>query len=118
MEGTGEARRPDKITRPLADLLAPSGLLWLINATTFHPRGFALALVTDDDGMIVGWQLQGDGREPWRYGEDVETDERFAAAEAAFAAARNVPPAVVPIEADPLLLELRSTSPRHRRTGD
>lgn len=43
--------------------LRADGLLWLINATTFHPRGFALA-VDPDTGAFT---LLGDGLEPWRY---------------------------------------------------
>lgn len=72
--------------RPFADL-ADSGLLWLINAAVFHPRGFALALHRED-GEVVGWSLLGDGSEPWRFeGDDI--DSKFAAAEATFASARS-----------------------------
>lgn len=71
--------------RPLSEL-ADSGLLWLINATVFHPRGFALALHRQD-GELVGWSLLGDGTEPWQYEGDV--DDKFAAAEATFADARK-----------------------------
>jgi hypothetical protein len=47
--------------------LATSGLLWLINASVFHPRGYALALVPDDDGNYTTWQLHGDGSRPWQF---------------------------------------------------
>lgn len=68
--------------------LSESGLLWLINAVVFHPRGFALALSMDTlTGTVGGWELLGDGTEPWRYAEDI--DARFAAAEATLAAHRK-----------------------------
>lgn len=66
------------MTRPLSEL-RESGLLWLINRTVLHPRGFALALVVDGN-EVVGWQLLGDGTEPWSFGDD-ETD-LFARVEA------------------------------------
>jgi hypothetical protein len=56
--------------------LRNSGLLWRINASVFHPQGYALALVMLD-GRAVGWQLLGDGSEPWEYASD--SDEQFAA---------------------------------------
>lgn len=62
------------------DELRTSGLLWLINRTVFHPRGWALALVSRD-GEIVGWQLLGDGGEIWTFGDS--EDAHFAAAQAA-----------------------------------
>lgn len=68
------------------DELRDSGLLWLINASVFHPRGFALALHYEG-GEAVGWSLVGDGTEPWQY--DPAADDRFAAAEATLAAARQ-----------------------------
>lgn len=52
--------------------LRSSGLLWLINATVFHPRG---------------WCLFGDGTESWRF--DEQADPLFAAAEATFTALRR-----------------------------
>lgn len=64
--------------RPFIDL-RDSGLLWLINATVFHPRGYALALHVDASDAVTGWDLMGDGTEPWHYGDDM--NERFAAAE-------------------------------------
>lgn len=65
-----------------------SGLLWLINRTVFHPRGFALGFVRDDEaGEVTGWELLGDGAEPWRFDGDGE-DGLFAAAEATFNALR------------------------------
>ena len=60
-------------TRPLSEL-RDSGLLWLINRTVFHPRGVALALETDEAGVIVGWQLIGDGSEPMWFAPEDEAD--------------------------------------------
>lgn len=64
------------------EALRESGLLWLINRTVFHPRGFALALdIGRESGEAKGWALIGDGTEPWH--TTVETDdELFAKAEA------------------------------------
>lgn len=55
--------------------LGESGLLWLINKVCFHPRGFALAIVTDSKtGKIKGWDLLGNGSEPWRFTEEVDNE--------------------------------------------
>ncbi|HET8643236.1 MAG TPA: hypothetical protein VFM37_14965 [Pseudonocardiaceae bacterium] len=68
--------------------LSESGLLWLINAVVFHPRGFALALAMNTaTGEVTGWDLVGDGTEPWSYADPV--DDRFTAAEATLAAHRR-----------------------------
>jgi hypothetical protein len=71
---------------PLSELRT-HGLLWLINRVVFHPRGFALGLQRDDDsGEIIGWEMLGDGTEPWQFGslEDgtLIDDDQFAKAEA------------------------------------
>jgi hypothetical protein len=58
------------------------GLLWLVNRTVFHPRGYALAFHVEDDGTVTGWDMQGDGSESWNYADTVEEDESFAAVEA------------------------------------
>jgi hypothetical protein len=71
--------------RPFGELRS-SGLLWLINAAVFHPRGgFALAVVVRG-GEVVGWRLLGDGTEPWYF--DPPIDESFHAAEATLAKVR------------------------------
>lgn len=57
--------------RPFDELRA-TGLLWLINASVFHPRGYALAIHAD------GWSLLGDGGEVWQFGDDVPLDELLA----------------------------------------
>lgn len=59
--------------------LRADGLLWLINSSTFHPRGYALAL--GSDGQLY---LMGDGREPWRFElPDAEFDSLFLAVQQA-----------------------------------
>lgn len=67
--------------------LRENGLLWLINRTVFHPRGFALAMVYRE-GEPDGFVLYGDGTEPHSFVVD-EEPELFAAAEATLAAARK-----------------------------
>lgn len=49
----------DPIDGPLSwDDLRNHGLLWLINTTTFHPRGLALALYVHEEGEEVeGWKM-------------------------------------------------------------
>lgn len=58
-----------------------NGLLWLINTTVFHPRGYALGLGKDQFGNVMGWELFGDGTEPWQFACDDTTkamlEERF-----------------------------------------
>ena len=56
--------------------LRDSGLLWLINRTALHPRGFALGITED------GWTLLGDGSEPWMFLGADEEDACFARLEA------------------------------------
>lgn len=73
--------------RPWAELRT-TGLLWLINRTVFHPRGYALAIVVRD-GLAVGWQLLGDGSEVWRF--DGGEDEHLQAVNAIFAEAAYTP---------------------------
>lgn len=88
MPDTGKAvtsTSPQGDPRPFEDL-SESGLLWLINRSVFHPRGFALGLVKNDDGRAVGWTLAGDGCEPWWFDPGTET-ETFNAAQATFAEA-------------------------------
>lgn len=73
----------DLPVRPFRDLMEPTGLLWLINRTVFHPRGFALALVFADDDrqQPVGWQLVGNGTQVWTYdpAETANEADRFQA---------------------------------------
>jgi hypothetical protein len=62
--------------RPFRDLQT-TGLLWFLNRTVFHPRGFALGMVTNNDdpsGEYIGWALLGDGCEVWRFDDTVDED--------------------------------------------
>lgn len=88
--------------RPFDDL-STTGLLWLINAAVFHPRGYALAFAMNiETGEVTGWDLLGDGRQPWRYDSDAVNRERFNAAEATLDAYRDRPrPALVFHESEP-----------------
>lgn len=77
--------------RPFEDLRT-EGYLWLINATVFHPRGYALRLHYERDdpedlGACTGWSLMGDGSEPWQFGCDEETQARV---EEAFRATKDL----------------------------
>lgn len=54
-----------------------SGLLWLINRTTFHPRGYALGLkrsIVDPNAYL--FSLTGNGEEAWTFSGDRD-DEKF-----------------------------------------
>ena len=69
---TAEAVGP----RPFKEL-SETGLLWLINVSVFHPRGYALGLHPGPTGEYIGWSLLGDGTESWYMSEP--TDEQHAA---------------------------------------
>ena len=67
--------------RPISDL-RDTGLLWLINTTVFHPRGYALALIYENrenpfvpGGKVTGWRLYGDGTEPWQFNDPSPEDK-------------------------------------------
>ena len=64
--------------------LRADGVLWLINRSVFHPRGFALAVDTVDN-----LSLMGDGRERWAFDPTIPEDDLFAAVEALFQRARE-----------------------------
>lgn len=98
--------------RPFAEL-SDSGLLWLINRTVFHPRGYALALHVED-GVAQGWELLGDGGEVWAYSED--EDDCYTRAEDTFARARrdNSPAGKIRARLDERLLADLLT---HRQDG-
>lgn len=55
--------------------LSSSGLLWLINTSVFWPRGFSLALTFEDDGSFAGWELLGDGSQPWQHVDPPEATQ-------------------------------------------
>jgi len=72
-----EKNPSEAMSRPLLQLadLRSSGLLWLINTSVFHPRGFALGLVYDESGEnCIGWKLLGDGSEQWQFDDDCKAD--------------------------------------------
>lgn len=75
---------PRPIPAPVPVDLSADGLLWLINATVFHPRGFALGQDTGTGEFF----LLGDGGEAWQFAPDGTADEKFEAVEALFARAR------------------------------
>lgn len=59
------------------------GLLWLINKSVLHPRGYALGHIPDTNEFV----LLGDGSEPWRFAtpaenpEAVDENQKFLAVE-------------------------------------
>lgn len=64
------------------DQLRTTGVLWLINAAVFHPRGVALALdYADEDGPDAdarGWSLvASDDGGPWTFPDSDEIRDRF-----------------------------------------
>lgn len=65
--------------------LRADGLLWAINRTLLHPRGFALAVETETGALT----LLGDGSETWQYGAPVDEDAHFADFEALLQRARE-----------------------------
>lgn len=65
--------------------LLDDGVLWAINRSTFHPRGFALGVNPEDGSMV----LTGDGSEVFVFEPDLE-DEKFACFESLLAKARQV----------------------------
>ncbi len=76
---------PATTDHPVPVDLRADGVLWLINATVFHPRGFALA-VRSDDGALV---LLGDGVEPWTFTDTPDVHEAMRAVEALFTRTRE-----------------------------
>lgn len=63
-----------ELHHPFAHLI-DSGLLWLINRTVFHPRGYAVSIHLDSEGNAVGWSLMGDGDEPWSFAPEMQERE-------------------------------------------
>lgn len=53
--------------------LSDDGVLWMINATIFHPRG--LALSRDLSGNLF---LIGDGEEVWTFNGDLSQEKKDA----------------------------------------
>lgn len=44
-----------------------SGALWLVNATLWHPRGYAMLMYYPDDTFSesIGYKIVGEGKRPW-----------------------------------------------------
>lgn len=61
------------------DKFIGSGVLWAINKHLLHPRGFALAIALDSDREPVGWNILGDGTEPWHFDTDEPEATKFEA---------------------------------------
>ena len=74
-----------------AQMLDDTGILWLINASVFHPRGLAMALdFADGEDQPRGWSLRSAPEgEPWSFPDDESTNSRFRAAEEVLAFARE-----------------------------
>jgi len=75
--------------RPLSEW-GENGLLWLVNATVFWPRGFALGLAfredpANGDEYLAGYNIEGDGTEPFAASTEEMAQQRFEAVEALFA---------------------------------
>lgn len=88
----------EKVTPLPFSVLQSVGLLWLINTSVFHPRGFSLALTFDvenskltqemiDSGEVqpTGFTLQGDGTEAFNFSTPERVDECFSAVREFFA---------------------------------
>lgn len=73
--------------RPFSDFI-DEGLLYLVNAAAFHPRGYSLALHRDlETREVVGWSLMGDGNEVFQFADCEHLDDVFAKAQALLAPA-------------------------------
>lgn len=64
-----ESKNDDDLGRPISEL-SDTGLLWLINATVFHPRGYMLSLHFNEDGVVTGWSLTGTGDTVFTFADD------------------------------------------------
>ena len=67
----------DKLSEQEREALArfrDTGLMWLVNTSLLHPRGFALALELTGDGIPLGLSVVGDGSEPWAYDDETVRD--------------------------------------------
>ena len=67
--------------------LRADGVLWAINRTLFHPRGFALGY----DQEKKSFMLKGDGTEPWQYASPIDEDDLFKRFETLLDRARGGP---------------------------
>ncbi len=74
--GRSTHKREEKPPQPF-EALREFGVLWAINRYVFHPRGYALAITLDEDGSALGWQILGDGSEPWYFPSEEEEFRAF-----------------------------------------
>lgn len=76
--------------RPLHEL-ADSGLLWLINACVFHPRGLAFSIQIDPESPEEeGWTLlSADEGEPYMFADTPEIHDRYRKANETLEEARR-----------------------------
>ena len=72
--------------------LRDTGLLWLINATVFHPRGYALAIHLDGNGDCIGWSLLGDGTESWAFREPDDPPDGYVPIDELFRRTKELMP--------------------------
>jgi hypothetical protein len=63
-------------------------ILWMVNRSVFHPRGYALGQIDHDDGSVE-FVLLGNGTEVWSMPNDSVEDEKFNAFEALLKRARK-----------------------------
>lgn len=77
----------NNLGRPFSEMRS-TGMLWLINRL-LHTWGYALGIHVDDDGNATGWEVHGDGSEPWKFGDSVPEDELFSQVMALFEETRN-----------------------------
>ena len=77
------ADRPEVTLPPEAALdwqaLIDSGLLWLINATVFHPRGVGMAVHPDGAGWLL---ISAGADEPFVFPDTKEIHQKFRASQA------------------------------------
>lgn len=81
--------------RPFSEFRT-EGILWLLNTSVMHPRGFALVFHydgTDPEPQTepTGWSIIGDGTEPWVMQDGPDNNARFEAFEALLDSLRAEP---------------------------
>ncbi len=65
--------QPERSAFTFGQMQSETGVLWMINRVLFHPRGYALAFeYAEGETEPRGWNVQGDGSEPWSFPEEME----------------------------------------------
>ncbi len=83
-------------------VLRESGVVWMINAAVFHPRGYTLALCypegTADDVWVepIGWSILGDGSAPRQFQHDDTLDYALQAFQSLLDGTYDTVPALAP----------------------